>query len=113
MDRDEANDLRSQLASGLCSLAEMHMASDKDIEAAATECEPLLQEARQADMASPEPLQVFPFGYVSHPQPLVWENHSNQNPFSGSLHLLIRVAHLLGERVLGVGGGLENVCHQL
>lgn len=58
-DGEEAAELRNQLASGLCSLAEMHMASEEgDMDAASLKCEPLLRQARQADARSPEPLQV-------------------------------------------------------
>ena len=58
-DREEAEELKSQLASGLCSLAEMYMASEEsDMQAAVHMCEPLLQQAREADAHSPEPLQV-------------------------------------------------------
>ena len=58
-DGEEAAELRSQLASGLCSLAEMHMASEEGhMDAASLKCEPLLRQARQADARSPEPLQV-------------------------------------------------------
>ncbi len=60
-DREEAKELSSQLASGLCSLAELHMASpDREVDDIARQCEPLLEQARQADATSPEPIQVIP-----------------------------------------------------
>ena len=59
--RAEASELRAQLASGLCSLAEMHMASDGEVAEVGAVCESLLSRARQADGHSPEPLQARAF----------------------------------------------------
>jgi hypothetical protein len=57
--KEDSRELNSQLASGLCSLAELHMASpERDVEDIARQCEPLLQQAREADARSPEPIQV-------------------------------------------------------
>ena len=55
----EKSGLQSQLASGLCSLVELRMATgDSEPDQVAAVCEPLLLRASQADAASPEPKQV-------------------------------------------------------